>query len=124
MAPDRASRISHFGDRHIRRRQAPPAGGLLHDFVGGDAPEIAALDPAGMIGGVDAAPVAAAFEQPCDDAGMRAAHRRGRRIGLAMPGADAALANDTALAGPHSLVHPALRALPVAAHPPALALLD
>ena len=119
MPSDRAARISHFGDRRIAR-----TGGSLHDFVGINAPEVAALDPAGMIGGVDAAPVGAAFEQLCDDTGLRAGNRRGGRIGLTMQGADAALDDDGPLAGQHSLMHPALGALPIADHPPVLEFLD
>ncbi len=49
---------------------------LLHDFVGIDAPQVAALDPSGIVGGFDAAPVGAALEQPRDNPGFGAGNGR------------------------------------------------
>jgi hypothetical protein len=48
----------------------------LHHLVGINAPEIAALDPAGMVRCIDAAPIAAAFEQTRNDPGLGAGYRR------------------------------------------------
>src|SRR5690348_11758766 len=93
ILPRRRAMPMHI--RSARRKEgAASVGGLLHDLVRVDAPEVAALDPAGVVGGVDAAPVAAAFEEPRDDAGLRAGDRWGGRIGLVMQRADAAFEDD------------------------------
>src|SRR6516165_9112324 len=99
--------------RAASRGPQPVPQRLLHHLVLVDTPEVAALDPAGVVGGVDAAPVGTAFEQPRDDARFGAGNGRRSYVRLAMESADPALDDNGPLAREHSLVHPALRSLPV-----------
>jgi len=105
-------------------RAAQRIGDLLYYLVRIDAPQVAALNPAGMIGGVDTAPIGAAFEQPRHNPRFGTSNRRRSNFGQPVKRSDAALNDDRAFADEHTLMHPALSALPVADHPPVLELLD
>src|SRR5690348_16106267 len=76
---------------------------LLHHLVLVDTPKIAALDPAGMVGGVDAAPIGAAFEELGNDTRFSARNGRRSYVRLAMESADPALDDNGPLACEHSL---------------------
>src|SRR2546425_8079403 len=97
-------------------------GTLRHRLVRVDAPDVAALDPAGDVAGLDPAPPEAAFEEVADDARLGAGDHHGGRVGLAVERPHSALDDDLALAGQHALMHPALGPLPVADAPPMLQL--
>src|SRR5262249_46339818 len=87
-------------------------------FVRVDAPDFATLDPPGHLGRLDAAPGTATLYQTGEDTRLGAGNNLGSRVGLPVECPDAAFDDDTALAGHHALVHPALGSLPAANHPP------
>src|SRR3984893_17679494 len=104
------------------RRLAPDRPALWHRLVRVDAPDVAALDPAGDVAGLDPAPCGAAFEKMADDARLGARDHRGGRVGLSIERPHPALDDDLALAGQHPLMHPALGPFPVADAAPMLEL--
>jgi len=54
---------------------------LFHDFIGIDAPDLAALQPSGNVRGFDAAPVTAALDQMREDAGFCPGDDVGSQLG-------------------------------------------